>query len=102
MTTPKYAFTYDGSRDFTIGLAPDPQAQPICNVWDNNIDKGQAKAELVCDALNNTQAMRDVLEEIAKECASDFCCKFRPNATGGHYLPHCPCCIAKTVLKRGE
>jgi len=48
----KYGFTYDGSRDFTVGLLPDPQAQPIANVWDNDFKKGEAKAKLVCDALN--------------------------------------------------
>lgn len=62
----KYAVVYDGSRYFTIGLLPDPQGEPICSVWDHSIEAGQAKADLVCDALNSFALKRELMEALKR------------------------------------
>lgn len=62
-----WGFTYDGSSDWSIGPADDPQARRIASVWDRDDARAEANVRLIaaapellaaCKALSDALASR--------------------------------------------
>lgn len=45
-----WGWTYDGSSDYSIGEARDPQAYPVAHIWDRNDERAMANASLIAAA----------------------------------------------------
>jgi len=53
-----WAWTYDGSKDYSIGEADDPQANAVAHVyaWQRNYDKARANCALIAAAPDLLEA----------------------------------------------
>ena len=65
-TPTPWGYTYDGSSDWSIGQAEDPQGMYVCNIWDRNDARAQSNAAFIVKAVNAYQPMVDALKEAQK------------------------------------
>ena len=67
-TTTPWGFTYDGSSDWSIGQAEDPQGMVVCNIWDRNDDRARANAAFIVRAVNVHEKLLANLKWLHETC----------------------------------
>lgn len=62
-----WGWTYDGSSDFSIGEADDPQAKPVASVhaWRDDFNRARANCALIAAAPDMLMALKEAIHEIA-------------------------------------
>lgn len=60
-----WAWTYDGSKDYSIGPAEDPQVDAVAHVyaWQRNDDRAAANCALIAAAPDLLAALESLLAE---------------------------------------
>ena len=53
-----WGYIYDGSSDWTIGEARDPQENPVAHIWDRNDARAHANARLIAQAPTMLKIIR--------------------------------------------
>lgn len=67
MHTPTpWGYCYDGSSDWSIGEASDPQGKMVCTIWDKNDDRAKANAAFIVLAVNNHDSLLIRLKSLRK------------------------------------
>lgn len=90
-------WTYDGSSDYSVGQADDPQAKPVAHVHSRNPDRGHA----ICALLSASPDMVDALERLLMDtCEGDI--GSVPEASDGRFVPadtlrRCAAVLAKAL-----
>ena len=51
-TPTPWGYTYDGSSEWSIGPAADPQSNPVMSIWSRNDDRARANAAFIVRAVN--------------------------------------------------
>jgi len=61
-----WGYCYDGSSDWSIGPADDPQENPACGVWSKDDAKALADCKLICTAVNNHDRLLAFVRKVAE------------------------------------
>lgn len=56
-------WTYDGSSDYSIGYADDPQANCVARMWDRKDERARAYCDLFTAAPDLLAALKSLLAE---------------------------------------
>lgn len=59
-----WGYCYDGSSDWSIGEASDPQGKFVANIWDKDDVRAAANARLIAAAPDLLAALKDLREAV--------------------------------------
>lgn len=92
-----WGFTYDGSSDWSIGPADDPQARRIASVWDRDDARAEANVRLIAAAPELLAALKLLARGNGQLC---FC----EMAIGNPMLKeHSRACVnARAAIQKAE
>lgn len=100
MHTPgPWGWTYDGSKDYSIGSADDPQAKPVAHVyaWQRNYNQAEANCNLIAAAPDLLAALERVLMDT---CEGDI--HSVPDDSDGRFCPADALRLCAAALSRAR
>lgn len=65
-----WRWVYDGSSDYSIGEADDPQAKPVAGVYDRNHKRAAANCDLIAAAPDLLEACKDLVDRFERKATS--------------------------------
>jgi hypothetical protein len=66
-TPTPWGFIYDGSSEWSIGPADDPQSNPVMTIWSKDDDKARANAAHIVKCVNEREELVEALSILLKE-----------------------------------
>lgn len=71
-TAVPWGYVYDGSSEWSIGPADDPQSNPVMTIWSKDDAKAEANAAFVVKAVNAYELIIEALNEAEKIYNNDL------------------------------